>query len=279
LFDFAKYSWLTSLKQRSFSDVDIIVLSALVSPKLVGIYAVAWSISKFLTLFGNAVRNTLFPEISYADAQDDGDRIAQLTTDSLAYIGLVTIPGLVGGVILADRLLAIYGDEFTAGATILVILIFAVLVYGYQQHLMGVLRAIDRPDLAFRINIAFILTNLVLNVFLVYLYGWIGAAVATAISAILGLGLAFRTIRNLVDFEVPWAELYRQFAAAGVMGITVFGAKSVTESLNLVRHNAAMVVGLVVIGATAYFVVLLAISNRFRDTVVSNSPIKIPLLS
>lgn len=60
LYDFAKYSWLGSLKLRSFNDID--VLGALVSPNLVGIYTVAWSLSKYLTIFDAAIRKTIFPD-------------------------------------------------------------------------------------------------------------------------------------------------------------------------------------------------------------------------
>lgn len=57
------------------------------------------------------------------------------------------IPGLVGDVILATRILRIYGDAFTQGH-VLVMLIVANLIVSYQNQLLNALGAIDRPDLS-----------------------------------------------------------------------------------------------------------------------------------
>lgn len=279
LFDFAKYSWLGGLKIRSFNDVDILILAALVPAPLVGVYSIAWSISKFLSLFGSSVRSAIFPEISFADSSDDDERITQLTADSVAFIGLIAIPGLFGGIVLADRLLLIYGEEFTRGTSVLGLLILATLVYSYQQHLMVIIRAIDRPDIAFRINAIFIVANLLLNVVLVLWIGWVGAALATVVSAAVGLILAYRALRRIVDFDIPLGELVRQFAAAGLMAAIVFGLRRILETGNLVQYNITILVLLVGIGAGIYFLTLLGISDRFRRTVVANSPFAVPFLS
>lgn len=277
LYDFAKFSWLGNLKLQSFNNVDIIVLGALVPSSLVGIYAVAWSISKFLTLFGHAVRNTIFPEISHADASGDTELISKLTTDSLAFIGLIAIPGMFGGVVLGDRILQIYGDEFTRGAVVLAILISATLIYSYQQQMLSIINGLDRPDVAFRINAVFIGLNVVLNIALVIWIGWLGAAIATAFSALIGLVLAFRILRSLIEFELPLRELSHQVGAAALMSIVVLGTRHFLEATDLVDHNALMVVGLVVLGAAIYFLSLIAISERFREILDKNAPLPIPL--
>ena len=278
LFDFAKYVWLGGLKSRSFNDVDIIVLGFLVSPALVGVYSIAWSIAKFLELFGNAVSTTLFPEISRADADESRELVSTLVTDSLAYGGLFIIPGLFGGALLAEQLLSIYGPEFVQGATVLAVLIVATLLYGYQKQLMNAINAVDRPDVAFRINAVFIVTNVVLNVLLVLEFGFVGAAYATAISAGLGVLLSFTALRSFVTFTVPKGEIGRQFLSAGVMALVVYAGLLGFTAAD-VNHNAAIVVTLVVVGAGAYFLALLGVSSQFRATVSTNSPVPIPLLT
>ncbi|MHC3437881.1 lipopolysaccharide biosynthesis protein [Natrialbaceae archaeon A-gly3] len=279
LFDYAKYSWLGSLESRSFNDVDILILGALVSPALVGIYSIAWSIATFLTVFGSAVKTTLFPEFSFADAQGDRETVAKLVSDSLTYGGLVIIPGLFGGVLLGDRLLLIYGEEFVQGTAVLGVLIVATLARGYQKQLVNVLNGIDRPDVAFRINAVVIVANVVLNVAFILQMGWLGAAIATAISATIGLVLSFYALRQYLQFAVPAGEISRQIGAAVVMAGTVFGTRAVVESTTAVEQNELIVVGLVLVGAGVYFVTLLAVSSTFRATVSANSPVRIPLLS
>lgn len=276
IYSFAKFSWLGSLKGRSFNDVDVLVLGALVSPQLVGIYSVAWGITNFIGIFGSSIRNTLFPELSYANSTQQADSLNSLISDSLAYSGLVAIPGVFGSLIVADRLLRIYGGEFTRGVAVLSLLILAMLIYDYQNQFLNGLNAVDRPEIAFRVNAIFIAVNLGLNVALVYAFGWVGAAVATVIAASIGLVVSFRYLRTIADFDVPISELGRQLAAALTMALVVgairFGVESTVASI----HNTIFVVALILLGAGVYFTTLYAISMQFRTTVRNNSPIELP---
>ncbi|TKR25244.1 oligosaccharide flippase family protein [Natronomonas salsuginis] len=278
LFEYAKFSWLTGLKSRAFNQVDILLLGAFVSSSLVGVYAVAWSIAKFLELFGNSIGQTMFPEISHTSAQDSTEAAAGLLEDSLAFNGLIAIPGLIGGLVLAERLMRLYGPDFTRGGAVLALLILATLVYSYQNQLLNTLNAIDRPDIAFRINVVFIALNAVLNVVLISQYGIEGAAAATVISAAVGLGLSYYALDSLIDFETPVREPTRQIAAALLMGGVIWVALESIETTGLITHNAIIVVSLVTSGAGVYFLTLLGISPQFRATVNRNLPFEVPFL-
>ena len=276
IYSFAKFSWLGNLKGRSFNDVDVLVLGALVSPQLVGIYSAAWGITNFIGIFGSSIRNTLFPELSYADSTQQNESLSRLVSDSLTYSGLVAIPGVFGSLIVADRLLRIYGGEFTRGVAVLSLLVLAMLIYDYQNQFLNGLNAVDRPDIAFRVNAMFIVVNLVLNVALVYAFGWIGAAVATVIAASLGLVVSFGYLRTIIEFDVPISEVGRQLTAAVAMTLVVRATRLGIESTVSNIHNTMFVVSLVMMGAGVYFAVLFAISSQFRTTVRNNSPISLP---
>lgn len=278
LYDYAKFSWLGSLKSRTFSDVDILVLGVFVGEALIGIYVVVWSLAEFLNLFASAVKDTLFPEISRKSGADGVDAAAGLVEDSLAFAGLVAIPGLVGGVLLADRIMLVYGPEFTEGTTILGLLVLAVLLYAYQKQLLNALNGVDRPDLAFRINLLFVLLNVSLNLVLIWQYGLVGAAVATVISAGVGTTVGYVMVDRLITFEAPVGDIGRQILAALLMGGVVYGARTVGEETALAAYNEVFVVLLVTLGAGVYFLVLLAISSTFRGTVRRNLPVDVPLL-
>lgn len=279
LYDYAKFAWLGKLESRSFNDVDIILLGFFVSPALVGIYAIAWSLSQFLSVFGSAVRKTMFPEISRESARDEDKHVSQLITDSLAFGGLIVIPGVVGGSLLADRLLLLYGDEFVEGAAVLGILILSVLLRGYHKQLTNGLNATDRPQISFRINIVVVIANIGLNIVLVMAYGILGAAIATALSAFIGMVLGYISLRQFIQFELPIGELSRQISAAVLMGILVYGAEGVLQAAPIALGNTVIVVSLVCLGAGAYFTALLVISTRFRRVVTDNLPENIRQIS
>jgi len=279
LLDFAKFSWLGNLQSRMFSYTDVLVLGYFVSSSLVGIYAAAWNIGQFLILFSGTLTSTLFPEMSSISSEQDPQAVSRIVEQSLTFGGLFLVPGLFGGALLGERILRIYGPEFPQGATILLILIVANLFMGYQNQLLNTLNAVDRPDLAFRVNLVFVAANVSLNVVLIYIYGWVGAAVATAASVAVSLVLAYRHVDSLIDFETPVGEILRQWLAAGAMAGVVAAGLWLEGTYRLVGHNFAVVVGLVVLGAGVYFVALLGLSTEFRETVDRNLPVSIPFVS
>ncbi len=279
LFDYAKFSWLGNLESRMFNYTDVIVLGFFVSSSLIGIYAIAWNIAMFLILFSGSISSTLFPEMSKLSADENSQSVATLVEDALSYTGLLLIPGLIGGILLGERILRIYGDEFTQGVVVLGILILAGLVRAYQKQLLNTLNAIDRPDLSFRVNAAFVVANLTLNVALIYFYGWVGAAVATVLSVAMSLVIAYYLLDSLIDFVIPYFEIARQWVAALLMGVVVYGGLWIENTHQILNHNAITVLLLVGLGAAIYFLTLLSISTRFRQTVDRNLPVDIPLLS
>ncbi len=278
LFDYAKYAWLGSLKKQSFSWVDVTVLGFFVSTSLVGVYAIAWSIAAVLTIFSKGISTTLFPEISKLTARQDPSQISNLITDAVRYNGLILIPGLVGAAIVGERILLLYGEEFVIGTAVLLILIVARTIYGYQRQFVNTINGIDRPDVAFRINAVFIAVNVSLNVVLIWHFGWIGAAVATMLASAVSLGHAYYALRRFVEFDVPTMDVAYQCLAALSMGLVIFILVVLGPPMDDSIAGHAFTVVLVSIGAVIYLVVLFVISARFRTTIERNLPFDVPAL-
>lgn len=270
LFDYAKFSWFGSLKSRAFSNADILVLQAFVSSSLVGVYSVAWSISKFFNVFGAAINQSVFPEISSISATEDVDSASGIIEDAIAYSGFIIIPGLVGGLILGERILRIYGPEFEQGAQILGLLLLSILFHNYMRQFVSALNAIDRPDRSFIVNICFVAINVVLNIVLVSQIGWIGAAIASAASTGFGLVLSYVFLSRIVTLSLPIGQISRQLIAAVVMGGSVLGLSSVIEDTLYIDHNFLFVTCLVAGGAAIYLAILLIISKQVRRVLQDN---------
>jgi O-antigen/teichoic acid export membrane protein len=268
LMEYARYSWLGTVSGRTFGWMDTLVLSFFVGSGLIGVYEISWRLASVLILLGNAIQRTLFPEIS--DLADEGNesKIQFFLNEGLFYTGLLAIPGLFGAAVLGTKVLRIYGPEFTAGTVVLLVLVLARLVDAYGNLLLTTVNGLDRPDIAFRINGVFMVSNLVLNVGLVYLFGWYGAAVATAassgITATLGL---FATRRLLGDVNIPIAGIAKQVLASVAMAGIIVAVRS-TIPITSMYHT----IGYVVFGATVYGIAMLIISRRLRDKVISLLP-------
>lgn len=270
LYSFAKYSWLGSVKGKTNNYADILILGLFVPNDLIGIYAVCWNIASFLTIFGSSISQTLFPEFSQLEQRGNEQEIAELLRKSVQYTGMFVIPGLFGGFLLAERLLRLYGPEFIAGTKVLFLLIIAVLVYDYQKQLTNVLKGMDRPNLDFRVNGVFIGSNVLLNVVLIQSFGWVGAAVATALSSFLSMVYAYYIANRLVDVVLPYKEIGYQILASVLMSVIVFTLQYGESHFSIVNNNIITVIALVTVGATTYIAVLLAVSGSTRRTVSRN---------
>jgi O-antigen/teichoic acid export membrane protein len=266
LLSYARYAWLTSLSGRAFASADTLVLGLFVADGLIGVYEVSWNLASMLAVFGAAIARSMFPAISKLSSEARREEVAGLVTNSVRFAGLLLVPGLVGAAILQGEVLRIYGPEFTRGGLVLVVLVAARLVYVYQQQFVNALNAIDRPDLAFNVHGLFVVANLALNVSLVALYGWVGAAVATATSALVGLVAGYTAIRSVLPVEMPVAELGRQAGAAVVMGAVVLIGKTVLP------RTLPVALGLVALGATVYGLVIFGISPALRSVIRDNLP-------
>jgi len=259
VYNYAKYAWLGALRTRVFGWFDTFVLSFFVGASLVGIYEAAWGIAALLGVVSLAIRRTLFPEVSELSAQEDFGRIRSILEDGLAFSGIFAIPGFAGAAVVGQRALRFYSPEFGRGAGILVLLVCAYLAESYGSQFVSVLNAVDRPSLAYRVNLTFVLVSAVLTVSLTWAFGWYGAATATASASVFRTALGYRVLAGEIGaVPLPLGEVGRQVLASGVMAVVVF---PLDPALPRSRGWTLAVIG---VGAAVYVAVLLAISARVR---------------
>jgi O-antigen/teichoic acid export membrane protein len=262
LWQFARYSWLGSLTGLALNWMDVVVLGLFVADDLIGIYQASWTLASFLALTSTSVGLTLFPELSELGADSRNGRVKQLVGDGLLFASVLLIPGGFGALVVGDRVLELYSEEFAAGALILVILIAARTLNAFGSQLVSALNGLDFPDVAFRINSVFFGTNLVLNFVLVYLFGWYGAAVATLVSSgVLLVSAWYALQREIGGINVPVRDIGLEVLSSVVMIGVVWVA------LPVLPRNLFGTAGAVAVGAVVYFVVLLSTATRIRGKV------------
>ncbi|NHN48721.1 lipopolysaccharide biosynthesis protein [Halostella sp. JP-L12] len=267
LLKYARYSWLGTLKTRAFGWMDTIVLAFFVPSALIGIYEVTWTLASTLALVSNSIQKTLFPELSELSVEENYDRVHHFLNEGLVFTGIFAIPGLFGAAVIGPRILKIYRPEFTRGASILLVLIVARTLAAFGTQFLSAINAIDRPDVAFRINLVFVVSNVVLNVVLISQFGWYGAAAATALSATITLTLGYLALVSLIGRpEIPYREIAREFSASLVMAGTVYAMAGMLPG----SHYTTL--ALVLVGGAVYAGVLVGLSNRVRQKAVALLP-------
>lgn len=269
LLNYAQYAWLSKLKTRAFGWMDTIVLVLFsVSPGIIGIYEVAWNIASVFALLSISVQTTLFPEMSELSVNQEQNQIHHLLNEGLTFTGLILIPGFFGSIILGGQILEIYGSEFTQGVSILSVLVLARLMTAYGDQLLNVANGIDRPDVSFRVNTVFVVSNISLNIGLVAIFGWKGAAAATMISGTLVALLGYLSLAEIIGRpNIPWAELLKQLGGSVLMVCAVLLLQQ------YLSESYYTTVVLVMVGAGVYTLVLITVSKRIRAKAIHLSPI------
>jgi len=259
LLGYSRFGWASTFQGRVFGWMDVIVLSLFVTDGQIGIYEAAWGLGSLLATVSASVRSSLFPEISELAANEEFDRIRNVLGEGIVFSGVFVIPGLFGVAIMGERVLRVYRPSFGRGAGILVILVLAYVADVYGSQFVSALNAVDRPDVTYRINLLFIGLNLVLNVGLVWQFGWYGAAVATAVSATVRSVLAIWRVDEFIGRPaVPVRAIGWEVVASAGMAVALWLV------LPFAPGSRAFTVVLVLFGAGVYATLLVALSSLVR---------------
>ncbi|WP_330631012.1 lipopolysaccharide biosynthesis protein [Halocatena halophila] len=264
LFEYAKFGWIGAMTTQMWVWTDTLVLGLFVTPELIGVYELAWRATGVLFLLASAIGSTLFANVSELAADGARDRVTELLERSLAFTGVLAIPGAVGGALLAPSLLGLFGPVYRVGGTVMTLLIVARVFHSYEVILSKLINALDRPDLTFRTNSLFILCNLGLNVLAIWAIGWTGGAIATMSAMILKFGLSYRYSRSLLSYSIPFKTIGREVVAAGVMGVVLVGTILTFSPAT----DPLMTTTYVTVGGVVYAVALWTLIGEVRTIIL-----------
>lgn len=261
LFDYAKFSVISSVGGLVYSWVDVLILSFFVASSIsvgvtrggIGAYENAWRISLIVVITSKSISSVIFPQISRWDAENARDKIeSAITTSLLPSIALV-IPGFVGTLILSrDILRVLYGPDFITAWVALIILVGAKIPKTLHSILRNSLNAIDRPDLAAIASLVSIVLNILFNFILVWRFGLVGAAIATTASLLVNTILHYHFLSKILTIEIPLKNLGWCIISASIMGSCVFAIRSIVAPDGIIS-----LLGIVGLGAIIYTPILL----------------------
>ena len=131
------------------------------------------------------------------------------------------------------------------------------------MQFINTINGINKPEVSFRINMIFVATNVVLNLLLIDLIGWYGAAIATLISSVVWMVLCGIYLSRFVDVIIPIKQIAYQILASITMAAVLSGAKL------YLPHNYYVTIGMIFLGALLYGTILIAVSGKVRLKAVS----------
>jgi PST family polysaccharide transporter len=200
------------------SNVDTAVTGRIFGATQLGYYQTAFALPEELrnrVVF--AMQRVLFP--AYALLQTDNSAFRQGVLKSLGLLGAITMPMGIGMVVLASPIVrTLYGEQWLPVIPLLQIVAIVGVVRAMHTLLGNIYKAKGRPDLDFKIGLAFA-PLLLIGLFVGSHYGIVGVAIAVLVFNVLLLASNYLALR-LIDLAAidALASVVPATAAALVMG-------------------------------------------------------------
>jgi O-antigen/teichoic acid export membrane protein len=198
-----------------------VILGILYANEVVGVYSAAYKIIIMLLIIERVFHYVSFPVLS-KQFTSAPTKLGSTFTFLSRIILAITIPGAVGGIIIADRLIQlIYGAGYEGAVMVLRILLVYFIVTPLNSIFGYGLVAVDKQRRFLLVIAITAILNTVLIILLSLKFSAPGAAVALAVSELAGLFIMNRELQKVVSFtSITYGA--KPLIAAAVMGIGMF---------------------------------------------------------
>jgi len=229
--------------------VDVFMLSKMCSFAEVGYYSVAVRIAESLDFFSTAVLVSVFPILARSFKENRAEFESTVKHAWRVQL-LAVLPMVVGGwMVSRDLILFLFGAEYAAASTTLILLLIYTLFCYVGGLLANVLIACGRQGMDACFSFILVLMNIVLNSLLIPRLGYNGAAASTAMVEFSGVVLlTIYCVRNKdIRLPIPWKDIGRIVLANGVFAAALALILTITD-----WH----ILGTIAAGAVLYAAVL-----------------------
>lgn len=261
LLRFSAVSWVSTLSATALFWADTLLLGIFASSAQVGVYQVATRLTLLSLLIMGPMTTAFAPRITDLYRRGDNASLARTYTSVTSWSLRLSLPAFAVVVLFRHELLELFGEQFVAGATVVLILSVAELIdvgcgpAGYMIIMSG------RPELAMTTNLLGLGLNVGLNLWLIPRYGIVGAAAAWAgANSFINLARLWLVRRELG--MTPWGDyLVRSGLAVAAAAGAGWAAGMFADGI------VAIVAGGAAVGAV-YLVVLIALRLSPDDRIV-----------
>lgn len=189
----------------------------------VGVYNAALPTGKLVGAVSMAFGMILFPVITRHLAQGEAEEATDIASITLRWVVAGAFPATLLLVFFARPVLTIlFGPAYTAGALVLSIIAAASLVNAVASPLSQFLAAKDRTKLVMWNNAAAAVINIPLNLFLIPVYGIVGAGIATTFAVAFSSVLGALEAVYLLNVRPHLTGIHIPVIASGAAAATVY---------------------------------------------------------
>ncbi|HHF3019501.1 TPA: murein biosynthesis integral membrane protein MurJ [Vibrio diabolicus] len=230
-----------------------------------------------LGLFGIAIATVILPALSrkHVDAQSEG--FAQTMDWGVRMVILLGLPAMLGLMVLAKPMLMVlfmrgeFSPQdvhqaslslFAYASGLLNFMLIKVLAPGYYSR--------QDTKTPVKYGIIAMVTNMVFNAIFAYFYGYVGLAIATALSAFVNMALLYRGLHIAGVYQITKRTVFfiirLVIAGAAMVAAILWQLEDMSVWLDWsFAHRSGVLGMLIALGAVVYLVVLFLTGARLKD--------------
>ncbi len=257
-----KIAWpfaLFAIFQRFFTFFDSVLLSIFAGDFQVGLYQVAFKIIFALQFLPMAFTASLYPALS-SYWRHNREQLGITYERAMNYLTIVSLPIVFGVVLLADKIVLLFTDDYSAAALPLKISIISLVFIFLNFPIGSLLNACDAQKKNTRNMIIGTIFSVLLNLILIPRFQASGAAFVVLVSNLLIFILGMFSAKKIIGSwrKNIFSVFFKSLFAATVMGIFIY--------LTAAYVN---IFGLIFIAAFVYFIFLYLFKGFGKEDILS----------
>ena len=250
---------LFAIFQRFYTYLDSVFLSIFSGDEQVGLYQVAFKIIYALQFLPLAFTASLYPALS-SYWRHNKEQLAITFERALNYLTIISLPIIVGVFLLADKIVLLFKDDYSAAAWPLKISIISLFFIFLNFPVGSLLNACDAQKRNTRNMIIVTIASVALNLILIPQFQALGASWVVLVTNFLMFILGMREAKKIIGSwrKSIFSIFFKALVASLLMGIIVyFGANYINIFL------------LTIIAALSYFIFLYSLGGFSKSDIMS----------
>lgn len=221
-----------------------------------------------------SISAVIYPLLSNLSSKNDSKQFGEAITTSINAIALLVLPISIGAIVLAEPIVNILFERgaFTSEATKMtsIALTFysvGLLAIGIRDILTKAFYSLKDTKTPMKNGVVSVIINIITNLILIKKMGIGGLALATSISAFVGVILLFTSLRkktNNLDEKLIFSTLSKTFISAILMGIATKTVYNFLISLmGISKLSTLFSLGIsIVIGIISYTILVIVLKVK-----------------
>jgi O-antigen/teichoic acid export membrane protein len=233
-----------SIAINLITSIDLLLVKRiLMNNEQVGYYSAASTISKLPYFLMVSINMAIFPAVS-ASIRDFA-KTRDYINESIRYSLIFILPIAAMIAATSESLVTLlYSDTYQPAYEALEILIVGISLLSLFSILATIISAAGKPHISMYLGIIIIIIDYLINVFIIPIWGMVGAAVATSLASAIGVAMAaFYVYSRYGTLVSPFSAVRIMFASA-----LIYLILSLTDLSGLYLLSGYLVMGLCYIG-------------------------------